>query len=141
MSPLQRLSLLRLALVSIGALGTLLLIFSFFFSRSPVHADGSRFSMSLGRFYFVVVCIAYCSLAFLLARWNVISHQQPVDLRLGFALLGLAAWAGYWFALLGSPYLRPRSVYRHIGLFALSFAALVFSTFLWMLVAVNVYGA
>jgi hypothetical protein len=53
----------------------------------------------------------------------------------------LLAWAGYWFALAGSPYLRPRSVYRHLGLIVLSFAGLFFLTWFWMLFALNIYGS
>jgi hypothetical protein len=129
MSPLQRLFVLRLVMVGVSAIAALFLIASFFLSRSPTQPHRSRFSMCLGRLYFAGVWLAYSSLALLLARWNVTFHKQPMDLRLEFTLLGLAAWAGYWFALLGSPYLRPRSVYRHIGLLALSLAALLFSTF------------
>ena len=103
--------------------------------------DGSRFSMAWGRFYFIAVWVVYCIFAFLLARWNATSHQHPRDLRLMFALLAFAAWAGYWLALVGSPYLRPRSVYRHCGLVVLSFAALFFPTWFWLLFAVNIYGA
>ena len=141
MSPLHRLFLLRLAVVAIGAVGTLLLVVGFFVTRAPAQPAGSRFSLARGRLYFALVWLGYCSLAFVLAGWNVTSHQQPIDLRLVFAVMALLAWAGYWFALAGSPYLRVRSVYRHIGLALLSFAALCFSTFLWLFLAVNIYGA
>jgi len=141
MSPLQRLFVIRLVIFAIGAIGTLLLIISFFFRRPRVDADGSRFSLGRGILYFVLVWLGYCGLALLLAGWNATFHQHPVDLRLTFAVLALLAWAGYWFALAGSPYLRISSVYRHIGLALLSFAALCFSTFLWLLFAINIYGA
>src|SRR6266536_4947621 len=101
MSPLHRLFVIRLVIVAIGGIGTLLLIMSFFLSGPRARAEGSRFSIARGRFYFVAVWVGYCSLAFLIARWNVTSHQHPKDLRLVFALLALAAWAGYWFALVG----------------------------------------
>jgi hypothetical protein len=97
--------------------------------------------MPWGRFYFIAVWVIYCTVAFLLARWNVTSHHHPRDLRVVFALLAVAAWAGFWLALAGSPYLRPRSVYRHIGLLFLSFAGLFFSTWLWLLFVLNIYGA
>jgi hypothetical protein len=78
--------------------------------------------------------------AFLLYRWNAISHQAEVSPHLLFFVLPLLAWAAYWFALVGSPYLRPRSLYRHCGLVVLSFAGVFFSTWFWMLFAVNIYG-
>jgi hypothetical protein len=106
-----------------------------------MQGDASRFSIAWGRFYFIAVWVVYCGAAFLLARRNVISHQHPRDLPLVFPVLALAAWAGYWFALTGSPYLRPRSLYRYIGLFFLSFAGLFFSMLMWLFLAVNVYGA
>jgi tRNA (mo5U34)-methyltransferase len=110
-------------------------------SVSPrMHAYRTRFSLAQGRLYFVAVWLVYSSLAFLIARWNVTSHQHPKDLRLVFAGLAVAAWAGYWFALVGSPYLRPRSVYRHLGLVFLSLAGVFFSTLLWLLLAVKAYS-
>jgi hypothetical protein len=141
MSPLHRLFLLRLLIVAIGGIGTLLLVVSFFASRPHAQENGSRFSLARGRLYFAAVWVWYCTLAFILAGWNVTSHHQPLDMRLAFAALALAAWAGYWFALTGSPYLRPRSLYRYVGLFFLSFAGLFFSTLIWLFLAVNVYGA
>ena len=93
-----------------------------------------------GRIYFAAVALVYCSLALLLARWNVTAHQQPIDVRFAFALLALAAFGGFWFALAGSAYLQPRSLYRHVGLFVLAFAGVFFSSLLWMFLAVNIYG-
>ena len=141
MSTLHFLNAARLVIVAVGAVGTLLLITSFFFTRPGAQTDGSHFSIAKGRLYFGAVWVVYCSLAFLLAGWNVTYHREPKDLTLAFALLALAAWLGFWFALVGSPYLRPRSVYRHIGLLVLSFTALLFSTFIWLFFAVNIYGA
>jgi hypothetical protein len=68
--------------------------------------DGSLFSMAWGSFCFVAVGLMYGSVAFLLARWNVMAHQHPRDIRGVVALVAVAAWAGFWFALVGSPYLR-----------------------------------
>jgi hypothetical protein len=102
--------------------------------------DGSFFSMAWGRFLFVAVWLVYCAMAFLLAHWNVTAHAHPHDTRLLFSLLAVAAWFGFWFALVGSPYLRPRSPYRHLGLLVLSFAGLFFSSWLWVFVVANTYG-
>jgi hypothetical protein len=66
---------------------------------------------------------------------------EPRTYQLQFYVLPLLSWAGYWFVLAGSPNLRPRSVYRHLGLIVLSFAGLFFSTWFWMLFALNIYGS
>jgi hypothetical protein len=50
-------------------------------------------------------------------------------------------WLGYFISLAASPYLRPRSIYRYIGLSFLACAGVFFSTWLWLLFAVNLYGA
>jgi hypothetical protein len=50
------------------------------------------------------------------------------------------AWLGYFISLAGSPYLRPRSLYRYIGLVFLACAGVFFSTYLWLVIAVNLYG-
>jgi hypothetical protein len=84
---------------------------------------------------------ALCGYRILLYRWNTLSEPNPVPYQLQFHILPFLTWAGYWFALAGSPYLRPRSVYRHLGLIVLSFAGLFFSRWFWMLFAVNIYGS
>jgi hypothetical protein len=55
-------------------------------------------------------------------------------------LLPSLAWLGYFISFAGSPYLRPRSVYRYVGLAILAVAGVFFSTLFWLLFAVNIYG-
>jgi hypothetical protein len=97
--------------------------------------------MAVGRAYFIGVWVTYCGTAFLLYRWNAVAHLNGSLHGWLFIALPLVAWAGYWHALGGSPYLRPRSVFRHCGLAVLSFGALLFSTWFWMLFALNMYGS
>lgn len=47
---------------------------------------------------------------------NLLGSARDDVSHLLFFSLPLLAWAGSWFALAGSPYLRPRSLYRHSGL-------------------------
>ena len=105
-----------------------------------MNPDGSVFSMTFGRFLFIAVWIAYSALSFFLYRWNAVRHGSAVSGPVFIVLLCLA-FAGYWFALVGSPYLRPRSLYRYCGLLVLSLAGLFFSTWFWMLFALNLYGS
>lgn len=100
--------------------------------------DGSRFSMARGRLYFIAVWFVYSGAAFLLYRQNAVGHGAGDGWL--FLALPLLAWTGYWFALGASPYLRPRSWFRQCGIAVLSFAGLFFSTWFWLLVAVNTYG-
>jgi len=97
--------------------------------------------MARGRAYFIAVWLAYSSISFLVYRWNALSHANGAAFGWFFPALPLLAWAGYWYALGGSPHLRPRSLYRYCGLAVLSFAGLFFSTWFWMLFALNIYGA
>jgi hypothetical protein len=106
-----------------------------------MNSHRSIFSMAWGRTLFVGVWLVYSGIEFLLCRWNALSEPNPVPDQLQFYVLPLLAWVGYWFALAGSPYLRPRSVYRHLGLIVLSFAGLFFATWFWMLFALNIYGS
>jgi len=90
--------------------------------------------------YFIAVWLAYCCGAFAVYRRNALAHfDGGVFSGLLLTLIGLA-WLSYWYALRASPYLRPRSVFRECGIAVLSFAALFFSTWLWMFFAVNMYG-
>jgi hypothetical protein len=106
-----------------------------------MNSQRSIFSMAWGRTLFVALWLLYAGVELLLYRWNALSEPNPVPYQLQFYMLPLLAWAGYWFALAGSPYLRPRSVYRHLGLIVLSFAGLFFLTWFWMLFALNIYGS
>lgn len=47
---------------------------------------------------------------------NLLGSARDDVSHLLFFSLPLLAWAGYWFVLAGSPYLRPRSLYLHCGL-------------------------
>jgi hypothetical protein len=85
-----------------------------------MNPDGSLFSMAWGRTLFISIWIAYSTISFLLYRWNALSGGSVVPYQLTFLALPLLAWAGYWLALVASPYLRPRSLYRYCGLFVLS---------------------
>ncbi|MDQ6765774.1 MAG: hypothetical protein M3Z22_06710 [Verrucomicrobiota bacterium] len=105
-----------------------------------MNSDGSRFSMAWGRFFFVTVWLLYSATAFALGRLNALG-QRHRQLDLLFMALPILAFVGYWVALFGSPYLRPRSWFTHCGLVVLSFAALFFSTLFWLLFLVNIYGS
>ena len=76
-----------------------------------MNPDGSQFSMGWGRFWFVVTWVAYCGVAFLLYRRAALSHSGFSEIA-GFIVLPSLAWLGYFISLAGSPYLRPRSIYR-----------------------------
>jgi hypothetical protein len=142
---LHTLNLFRQLIVAIGAVGMLLLVGSFFFARQRREANGSRFSLSRGKLYFATVWIFYCILAFLLAGWSATagrtSHPLSINIWLIIGLVAVGAWLGLWFALAGSPYLRPRSIFRHIVLVILSFTAVMFGTFVWLVFALNIFGA
>ena len=97
--------------------------------------------MAWGRMLFVAVWLLYTGIEFLLYRWNALSEPNRVPYQLQFYVLPLLAWAGYWLALACSPYLRPRSIYRQVGLIVLSFGGLFFATWFWMLFALNIYGS
>jgi hypothetical protein len=99
-------------------------------------SDGSRFSMAWGRFWFIATWVAYCGVSFFLYRHGALTHHGFP----GFMALPFLAWLGYFISLAGSPYLRPRSVYRYIGLGVLAVAGVFFFTWLWFVVAVNLYG-
>jgi len=104
-----------------------------------MNPDGSRFSMGWGCFWFIATWIAYCGVAFFLYRWAALTHRGFSEI-VGFIVLPSLAWLGYFISLAGSPYLRPRSLYRYCRLAVLSFAGVFFSTWLWLLFAVNIYG-
>ena len=105
-----------------------------------MNPDGSRFSMAWGRFSFIATWMAYCSICFFLYRSAALTHRgfSPI---MGFVVLPSLAWLGYFISLAGSPYLRPRSVYRYVGLAVLAAAGVFFSTWFWLLFALNMYGA
>ena len=96
--------------------------------------------MAWGRFWFIATWIVYCSAGFSLYRWAALWHRA-ISPTVGFVALPALAWLGYFMSLAASPYLRPRSIYRYVGLFVLACAGVFFSTWLWLLVAVNLYGA
>jgi hypothetical protein len=104
-----------------------------------MNPDGSRFSMVWGRFWFVAPWFVYCSVAFFLYRRAALTHRGFSEI-VGFIVLPSLAWLGYFIALAGSPYLRPRSTYRYLGLVVLAIAGVFFSTWLWLVIAVNLYG-
>jgi hypothetical protein len=100
-----------------------------------------QFSQRIGRVYFIAVWWAYCAAEFLVMRhgyhrqWAVPSWFVPLPFAIPVLALG-----GYWHALAASPYLRPRSLYRHIGIGVLAFAGLFFSTCCWVFLMNAVYG-
>jgi hypothetical protein len=95
--------------------------------------------MAWGRFCFIATWLAYCCVGFLTYHWAVLTHRgfSPI---VGFIVLPLLAWLGDFFSLAASPYLRPRSLYRYVGLVFLAAAGVFFSTWFWLLFAVNIYG-
>ncbi len=102
-------------------------------------AHGSM-SIAAARWYFIAVWLAYCVAAFLLARHGSLHPEATRWTPRAFAALALAAFAGYWHALAASVYLRPRSLYRHLGLAVLAFAGLFFSTLCWAFFVTGAYG-
>lgn len=93
------------------------------------------------RIVVVVVFITHAIVGFLLYRWRVISQSSLAGSE--WIVFGIPFWlafAAYWVALTFSPYLRPRSVYRYIGLTVLSFAGATFCWFCYMFFAANTYG-
>ena|ERR1700720_1145153 len=104
-----------------------------------MNPDGSRFSMAWGRAWFIATWLAYSSVAFFLYRCAALTHRGFSEI-VGFIVLSSLAWLGYFISLAGSPYLRPRSVYRYLGLAVLAAAGVFFSTWFWLLFAVNIYG-
>jgi hypothetical protein len=86
-----------------------------------MNVDGSRFSMATGRLWFIATWILYCSVGFWLHRWAALS-RHAISPIVGFVVMPALAWLGYFISLAGSPYLRPRSLYRYIGLVFLALA-------------------
>src|SRR4051794_2695634 len=92
--------------------------------------------------YLALVFIAHCLIGLALYRWRFVGHPSIADsdfltFTLPFALAALA----YWLAIFVSPFLRPRSPYRQIGLIMLSFCTAVVSLFVYMLFGLNIYGS
>src|SRR5438128_7844596 len=92
-----------------------------------------RLSMRALRIIWVGVFVSHAVIGFLFYRWRVLSHDA-VSLLAGsdWVVFGIPFWlafAAYLLAFTFSPYLRPRSVYRYVGLTVLSFAGAVFCWF------------
>ena len=96
--------------------------------------------MAWGRFGFIATWLAYSGVAFLLYRWAALTHRGVSEIVV-FVVLPSLAWLGYFISLAGSPYLRPRSAYRYTGLAVLAAAGVFFSTWFWLLFALNIYGS
>ena len=109
---------------------------------SPSNRDRSRISIGGVRLCFAAIFLAHIVAGFFLYRWRVVSHSAITDND--WLVLGLPFWlafAGYCFLFVASSYLRPRSIYRHIGLLALSLASAFGSFCLYMFLALNTYGS
>jgi len=107
-------------------------------SGEPLNRLKSYISTPWSIVYFVTVFVLYCSIEFLLGRWTILSRSKSmVSLMLALPLL---AWAGFWLALLLSPYLRQRPSRRNCWVIVLSLAAVFFSSLIWILILANLYG-
>ncbi len=98
-------------------------------------------SMRSLRIIWVVVFMCQAVVGFLLYRWRIIS-QSSLSAS-DWIVFGIPFWfavAGYLVAFTFSPYLRPRSIYRYVGLTVLSFAGAFFCLLLYMIFAANTYG-
>jgi hypothetical protein len=100
-----------------------------------------RLSMRSLRIIVVAVFISHALIGFLLYRWRVVSQTSLAGSD--WIIFGIPFWvasAAYFLAFTFSPYLRPRSVYRCVGLTVLSIAGAVFCWFFYMFFAANTYG-
>jgi len=100
-----------------------------------------RLSIRSLRIVVVAIFLSHAVIGFLLYRWRVISQSALAGSDL--IIFGLPFWlafATYWVSFTVSPYLRPRSIYRYVGLTVLSFAGAAFCWFFYMFFAVNTYG-
>jgi hypothetical protein len=90
----------------------------------------------------VAIFLAHIVAGFLLYRWRVVSDSAITDNDwLVFGLPFWLAFGSYCFVFVASSYLRPRSLYRHIGLVVLSLASAFGSLCIYMLLALNTYGS
>jgi hypothetical protein len=109
---------------------------------SPSNYERGRISIGALRLCFVVIFLTHIAVGFLLYRWRVISDSAIADSD--WLIFGLPFWlafGSYCFVFVTSSYLRPRSLYRQIGLVVLSFASAFGSFWLYMFLALNTYGS
>jgi hypothetical protein len=103
-----------------------------------------RLSIPALRIVWIVVFMSHAVVGFLLYRWRVLSRFSESSLAgSDWMVFGVPFWfafGAYFIAFTFSPYLRPRSVYRYVGLAVLSFAGAFFCCLFYMLFAVNIYG-
>jgi len=103
-----------------------------------------RLSKSALRTVWVAVFMSHAVVGFLLNRWRALSRFSESSLAgSDWIVFGVPFWfafAAYFVAFTFSPYLRPRSVYRYVGLAVLSLAGAFFCCLFYMLFAVNIYG-
>jgi hypothetical protein len=103
-----------------------------------------RLSMRSLRIIWIAVFITHAVTGFLLYRWRALSHDSPASLAgSDWIVFGIPFWlafAAYFAVFTFSPYLRPRSVYRYVGLTVLSFAGAFFCWLFYMFFAANTYG-
>src|SRR5205807_2206468 len=100
-----------------------------------------RLSISTLRIVWLGVFISHAIVGFLLYRWRVLSQSQLADS--GWVVFGIPFWLAflaYLVAFTFSAYLRPRSIYRYVGLTVLSFAGAFFCWLFYMFFAANTYG-
>jgi len=103
-----------------------------------------RLSVPALRIVWVAVFMSHATVGFLLYRWRVLSRFSASSLAgSDWVVFGVPFWfafSAYFIAFTFSLYLRPRSVYRYVGLAVLSLADAFFCCLFYMLFAVNIYG-
>ena len=100
-----------------------------------------RLSIRVLRIVWLGVFIVHAIVGFLLYRWRALSDSQLADSD--WLVFGIPFWLAFFAYLVAftfSEYLRPRSVYRYVGLTVLSFAGAAFCWLFYMLFAANTYG-
>lgn len=100
-----------------------------------------RLSIRSLRIVVLAIFLLHAVVGFLLYRWRVISQSSLGESD--WIIFGVPFWvacAAYMGAFTFSPYLRPRSVYRYVGLMVLSFAGATFCWFFYMFFAAKSYG-
>ena len=110
------------------------------FMNATSHPAGSRRAVS--GLLLVVVFVTHCLVGFMLYRGRVVSRWPISDSDfVVFAVPFFVALLAYAYVLLFSPWLRPRSVLRYIGLSAACLLLVFLSTWCYMFFALNTYGS
>ena len=90
----------------------------------------------------IAVFLFHCLLRFVLYRGRAVSRWPVCDSDLVvFAAPLVFAITAYAYVLFSSPWLRPRSALRHLGIAAVCLILAFLSTWTYMVVSLNNYGS